>query len=155
MSFIRHFPLFFTTSLVITTPLITNESTNYFCSNEGIKYLLEQNAPMQNDIGMQSNLAIPLNINLMRSTQSRKRFILNLAFLHPRNNQCNQKILFLPVPPQNLKFPVVEVLPNQQVGLSGRVLQKKCMPRNPVAFPFVMRGNVGSLIVSSSCFSSK
>ena len=155
MSFIRHFPLFLTTSLVITTPLITNENTNYSCSNERIKNRLEQNAPMQIDIGRQSNWAIPLNINRMRPIQPRKKFNLNLALLHPRKNQCNKKILFLPVPPRYLKFPVVEVLPNQQVCLSGRLLQKKCMPRNPVAFSFMVRGNVGSLIVSSSCYSSK
>ena len=155
MSFIRHFPLFFTTSLVITTPLITNENTNYSCPKEGITNMLEQNGPMQNDIGRQPSWAIPLNMNRMRPTQSKRSFVLNLAFLHPRNNHCHQKVLLLPVPPQYLKFPVVEVLPNQQVCLSGRLLQKKCMPRNPVAFPFMVRGNVGSLIVASSCLFSE
>ena len=155
MAFTRHLPIFLAIGLVITPSLIANETIGYSCSTEAIKNMTKQKAPIQNDLSMQSRWAIPLNINRMLPTQPRRQDNQNLAFLHPRGKECNNKILFLPVSPAYLKFPYVEVLPNQEVCLNGRLLQKKCMPKDPVAFAFVLRGNVGSLIVSSSYYSSK
>ena len=143
------------TSLILISPIIANEDISYSCSQKVSVDTSGQNDPIQSRFGRQSHWAIPLNINVMLSTQPRKESSQSGVFHHPREKQCNKKILFLPVLPLDLKFPIVEVLPDQQLCLNGRLLLRKCMPQNPVAFPLMMEGHFGSLIVSSSYYSSK
>ena len=154
MAFTRQLPIVLAIGLVIIPSLLANETIGYSCSKEAIK-MTKQEAPIQNGLSTLSRWAIPLNISRMLPTQPKREDINNLAFLHPRGKECKNKILFLPVSPVHLKFPHVEVLPNHEVCLNGKLLQKKCMPKDPVAFALVLRGNVGSLIVPSSWYTSK
>ena len=155
MGLILPLAVFLATRLVIPPNHISNEHTRYFCSKEVNTYMPKQNIPMENGLDTQSPWPTPLNINNMLPTQPREEANENFAFRHPQGKQCNTKVIFLPVPPKDIKFPTVEVLPNRQVCLNGRLLQKKCMPTDPVAFRFIMEGTVGSLIVSSSYYSAK
>ena len=155
MAFTRQLPIFLAIGLVIVPSLLANETIGYSCSKEAIKKMTEQKAPIQNGLSTLSRWAIPLNINRMLPTQSKREDTQDLTILHPRGRECKNKILFLPVSPAHLKFPHVEVLPNHEVCLNGKLLQNKCMPKDPVAFALVLRGNAGSLIVPSSWYTSK
>ena len=131
--------------------LIAHERTNYSCSMEVIKNKPMQNTPIQSVFPGNILWDRYLNINRMLPNQPGKEDKQTLAFLYSRENKCNKTVLFLPVPPLDLAFPTVEVLPNRQVCANRRLLKNKCMPNDPVAFPMLMRlGNVGSLIISSS-----
>ena len=155
--------LFVATSLVIIPPLVANEDTRYSWSKEVINKMPGHNAPIQNGFDRQLHWAIPLNINWMRSTQPRKKSNQIPMFLHPVEKQCNKKILFPPLSSIDLPPPYLDVLPAQQVLVTytccvrlwramanGRLYVRKCVPQKPVTFSFMILGNVGSLIVSSS-----
>ena len=161
MDFSRYLQLLLAVSLVTAlfrpspsyplSPPIAHERTNYSCSMEVIKNKPKQNTPIQTVFPGNIFWARYLNINRMLPTKPGKEDKQTLAFLNSRENKCNKTFLFLPVPPLDLAFPTVEVLPNRQVCANRRLLKNKCMPNDPVAFPMLMRwGNVGSLIISSS-----
>ena len=155
MAFMRKLPSFFATTLIITLHLIANADGSYTCSKKTTKNLPDQNEQTENGSIPASYWPMPLNITRLLPSQPRNESYQNLVFIYPLEKQCSRKILFLPVRPRGLIFPNVEVLPNQQVCLNGRLLQNKCMPKDPVAFPFMINGIFGSLIVSASYYSSK
>ena len=166
MDFSRGLALFFTASLGMALfrplplqplpPLIANERTSYSCSKEVINNISKQNAPVPIVLSGDLFLVTQLNISKMLPIQPGKEDNQSLAFLNSRENQCNKTVLFLPLPPVDLAFPTVEILPNRQVCVNRRLLKNKCMPNKPVAFHIAMRsGNAGSLIVSASYSSSK
>lgn len=63
---------------------------------------------------------------------------------------CNQPLLFVPLPIQQLKFPKFEVLPNYDVRVNGIRLPNVCMPRNPILFEMKIENKVWSLFITSN-----
>ena len=166
MDFSRLLPLVLMAGLVMALfrplplqplpPLIANVRTGYSCSKEVINNISKQNAPNPIVFSGEIFWATQLRISTMLPIQPRNEGKQSLVFINSRENQCNQTALFLPLPPMDLAFPLVEILPNRQICVNRRLLKNKCMPNKPVAFYIAMRsGNAGSLIVSASYSSAK
>ena len=145
MFFFRQLPLSSAIGVIVAAFLIANVDATYTCSKQIIEHTPELFARGRNSLGTLSHLARRLDID--RNLRIQQARIFN------GSPNCHSKILFLPVPLTNLRFPTVEVLPDQRVCLNGRILQNRwCMPKNPVAFPFPLFGRRGCLILASSYF---
>ena len=65
------------------------------------------------------------------------------------HKDCNQRILFLPLTIQHLKFPTFEILPNHDVCVNGERLRNVCMPRDPLLYEVKIENKVWSLFITS------
>ena len=163
MEGIWHLLLCLTTSLVTIPPLIASQDVDYSWSKEVIKNTAGQNSSIQTAFDKKSHLTIPLNINLMRPTQLRKKRNQIPESLNSKERHCNRKIVFPPLPSIDLKIPYSKVVPAQQLLVTyaccvrvwkvtndHMLFQRKCIPQKPVTFLYMMLGKLKSPIVSPS-----
>ena len=139
---IRPLPLSLVIGTILTQLLIAKVDATYTCRMQTINDVPK--LPNQEELSWRSKRSIASKWGRLLDID--RNLPVQQITMVKEIQECNSRTLFLPVPPRNLTFPTVEVLPNRLVCLNG-ILQNECMPKYPVAFP--VDGGRGSLILSS------